>query len=109
MFGEESYIFVYSPSHQWVFVDSPSRFDRTEFLCWLETTTKCSIIDSAIWPTLEIDREPPENWQALVLEMPCRYGQATWDLLTNAEFRNWVEGAGLPDDIEERRVPDRIE
>ena len=105
----ETYIFVLSPSHQWVFVDSPDEFERVEFCAWLETVTGAAIADRKAWPDLELDQEPLENWQELALAMPCRVGPGMWDKLSADELHRYLRGGGLPDDYDTRGEPDEVQ
>lgn len=107
-FAGDSFIFVLSPAHQWVFVDKPKEFGPSEFCDWTELVFGASIIDRAAWPNLELAAEPPADWQALALQMPCRSGPALWDKLSRTELRQYVEGGDLPDDVADRGKPDDL-
>ncbi len=103
-----AYIFVLSPTYQWVFVDSPEAFDRAEFCDWVETVSGTTIVNRNDWPNIELSSEPPEDWRARALEMPCRTGPNLWEKLTTRELHSYVRGKGLPDDIDERGEPDDV-
>lgn len=106
--GNDIFIFVFSPSHQWIFQGERTEMDQNEFCDWLETVSGVEIVERGSWPDLELKNEPQANWQDLAEEMPCRVGPGLWDRLSSKEVRRFIRGDELPGDIKQRGKPDKI-
>jgi len=108
-YENRDFILLHSPTNQWVYAHDPLIFGPKEFCDWIECVTGVPLVDRDAFPDLRLAAEPREDWTDAALDMPCRSGIALWDKLSAKELHTYVQGGGLPDDVDTRGEPDKIQ